>query len=237
MSTDAPPTPGDWLPLLLQVSDALFPTGAYAHSLGFEECVRLGMVRDEVSLRDFLTAHVAPGLAGFELPYLRLAAEATRRDDWTTMAELDEEIGASKLAREMREASVQLGLRRLKSLRGILPDDPRLAACDDSIQRRMMAGHHVIVCGVQTIAVGLPVETALGAYFYQSLAAVAGAALKLVRIGQDGVQRALRAAGATAPAAVAHSLAVARDDAGWFNPLLEISSMRHAHADERLFIS
>ena len=51
-------TPSDlnlsWLPALLQTSDALFPTGAYAHSLGFEESVRLGIVRDEDSLRAFL---------------------------------------------------------------------------------------------------------------------------------------------------------------------------------------
>ena len=38
-----------WLPFLLQTADALFPTGAYAHSLGFEEIVRLDVVRDESS--------------------------------------------------------------------------------------------------------------------------------------------------------------------------------------------
>ena len=39
---------------LLQTADALFPTGAFAHSLGFEESVRLGAVRDEASLGRFL---------------------------------------------------------------------------------------------------------------------------------------------------------------------------------------
>jgi len=37
--------------------------------------------------------------------------------------------------------------------------------------------------------------------------------------------------------AVAASLGVAREDAGCFNPLLEIASMRHERAFERLFIS
>src|SRR4051812_34213231 len=50
----------EWLPFLLQTADALFPTGAYAHSLGFEESVRLGFVRDEASLRRFLLEQIIP---------------------------------------------------------------------------------------------------------------------------------------------------------------------------------
>ena len=226
-----------WLTLLLQTSDALFPTGAYAHSLGFEECVNLGLVRDEASLRMFLLEQVVPGLTEFELPFLRFAWEAAQAEDWKLLAELDAEVGAGKLARETREGSAQLGGRRLRSLRGILPEDRRLAACERMVQAGEMAGHHVVVCGVQAVVGGWPLEAALLAYFYQSLAAVGGAALKIVRIGQEGMQRALFAANREAAAAVERSLAVAREEAGWFNPLLEIASMRHEHAAERLFIS
>ena len=38
----------------------------------------------------------------------------------------------------------------------------------------------------------VPLRAALAAYFYQSLAAICAAALKLIRIGQDGCQRVLR---------------------------------------------
>ena len=227
----------DWLPLLLQTSDALFPTGAYAHSLGFEEIVRLGLAHDEPSLREFLTEHVLPALASFELPYLRFANHAALADDLPMLIELDAEVGAAKLARETRDASAQLGVRRLKALRVILPDDEQLTSCERAVGTGQMAGHHVIICGVQAAALGLPLEAALGVYTYQSLAAVSGASLKLIRIGQEGVQRALRAATLAAPAAVARSLSASRDEAGWFNPLLEIASMRHEHAGERLFIS
>ena len=105
-----------WVTLLLQTADPLFPTGSYAHSLGFEECVRLGMVHDEKSLRDFLTGHVTPMLAAFELPYLRFARCAAADANLELLAELDAEVAASKLARETREASAQLGGRRLKAL-------------------------------------------------------------------------------------------------------------------------
>lgn len=226
-----------WVPLLMQVSDALFPTGSYAHSLGFEEAVRSGLAHDEGSLRDFLTGQTLPMLSSFELPYLRYARQAARDHDVSLLEALDAEVGASKLAREIREGSAQLGTRRLKALRVILPDDPGLAACEEAVKHGRMAGHHVIVCGLQTVAAGVPLEAALCAYAYASLAAVGGAALKLMRIGQDGVQRALREAVAGIAPAVTCSLTVPRDEAGWFNPLLEIDSMRHEHAGERLFIS
>ena len=227
----------DWLALLLQTGDALFPTGAYAHSLGFEECVQLGLVHDEASLLCFLQEHLSLSLIHLELPYLRFAREATLHKDWKELAQLDEEIGAAKLARETREAGAQLGIRRLRALRVILPDSSPLAECDRLVKAGKMTGQHAIICGVQAAVAGTPVTTALAAYFYHSLAATAGASLKLIRIGQDAVQRVLRAASAQTSSAVARSLEIPREEAGWFNPLSEIASMRHEHAGERLFIS
>jgi urease accessory protein len=222
-----------WLPFLLQTADALFPTGAYAHSLGFEECVRLGIVRDEPSLRDFLVEQIVPAQRQQELPFLRFAFGA---QDLDGVCAIDREIDAWKLARETREASIQLGLRRLKALR-IIFDTPRLAEFEQAIAAQRARGHHLVVCALQAQVENIPLIAALTAYFYQSLAAICAAALKLIRIGQEGCQRALRIAAAQAEATIRESLHVAPNDAGWFNPLLEIASMRHALAHERLFIS
>ena len=223
----------DWLPFLLQTADALFPTGAYAHSLGFEESVRLGIVRDEDSLRAFLIEQIIPAQRQQELPYLRFAFEAADLDE---ICAIDREIGAWKLARETREASAQLGVRRLKALRTIC-DAPLLAEFERAIAGRRASGHHLIVCALQARVENVPLPAALTTYFYQSLAAVCAAALKVIRIGQDGCQRALRAALENTGPTVRDSLAMAREDAGWFNPLLEIAAMRHERAEERLFIS
>ena len=219
-----------WVTILLQTADALFPTGAYAHSLGFEECVRLGLAHNEETLGLFLHEGIVPVLTHLELPYLRLALAAAEADDLSLLTELDGEIRAAKLARETREASVQLGVRRLKALRVLLPENERLARFEDALRAGKMDGHHVIVCGLQAAVAGIPLEAALSAYFYQSVAAVGSASLKLMRIGQDGVQRAVFAARQHAEASVRASLAVPREEAGWFSPLLEIASMRRTRA-------
>ncbi|HEX8296112.1 MAG TPA: urease accessory UreF family protein [Chthoniobacteraceae bacterium] len=222
-----------WLPFLLQTADALFPTGAYAHSLGFEETVRLSGLRDETGLQSFLLQQILPAQAELELPYLRFAAEAR---DVEELCAIDQEISAWKLARETREASAQLGGRRLQALR-VATDAPELAELGSAIKAGAASGHHLVICGIQARIAGIPIDAALNAYFYQSLSAVCSAALKLIRIGQEGCQRALRAACLQTPETIARSREVVRAEAGWFNPLLEIASMRHARAEERLFIS
>lgn len=225
-----------WLAACLQTSDAAFPTGAYAHSLGFEECVRLGQVHSEETLLEFVHSHTLPALRTFELPFLQAAMVAAAAGDLEELTRLDALIGAAKLAGETRSASAQLGARRLRSLCAVV-DHPVLVALEQRVQSGGCAPHHLIVCGAQAVAVGLPVEAASIAYIYQSISSVCTAALKLIRIGQEGCQRVLTAALRETPAILAGARAATITEAGWFDPALEIASMRHAVADERLFIS
>src|SRR5262245_50053985 len=133
-----------WLPLLLQSSDALFPTGAYAHSLGFEEATRLGLVRDAKTLEAFLLEQIVPAQREQELPYLRFALTAAGAGNLAELRRIDLEISAWKLAAETRAASAQLGLRRLKALRAIHPA-PLLAAFETIAASGACRGHHLCV--------------------------------------------------------------------------------------------
>jgi urease accessory protein len=228
ITTDA----GVWLPFLLQTADPLFPTGAYAHSLGAEEMTRLGVLRDEASLLEFLRMHTMPALEQQELPYLRFAMNGVH-----DLCELDREIDAWKLAHETREASVQIGVRRLRSLANICPDSPLLADFAREVEQGAARGHHLIVFALQATVEAIPAQAALMTWAYQALAAVCAAALKLIRIGQDAIQRTLRAACAELPGLIEKSCVVVRGEAGCFSPMIEIASMRHERAFERLFIS
>ncbi len=223
-----------WLPALLQTSDALFPTGAYAHSLGFEEYAKLAGVRNEAGLLGFVQGHLIPSLREVELPYLRFAHGSV--GDMGALCEVDCEISAWKLARETREGSMQIGRRRLAALR-VVNEQPLYREFAEAIQRGDAHGHHLTVSAVQAACEGFPLSAALGAWFYQSVAGACSAALKIIRIGQDGCQRVLRSALGSAEETIAASMMIRRDAAGWFDPLLEIASMRHEFANERLFIS
>lgn len=222
-----------WLPAFLQTSDALFPTGAYAHSLGFEEFARMNALRDEAGLALFVEEHLQPALQEQELPYLRFAWMA---ESVATRHEIDREISAWKLARETREASIQIGRRRLAALRAV-NEQAAYRELAEAIARGEAQGHHLTVSALQARVEGFPLPAALSAWYYQAVSGVCSAALKIIRIGQEGCQRVLRGALQKAEATVRASLDVEREAAGWFDPLLEIASMRHEFADERLFIS
>jgi urease accessory protein len=223
-----------WLPFVLQTSDPLFPTGSYAHSLGLEEFVRLTRSTDEASLHRFLTQQILPALTHQELPYLRFAHQHACAGDIPALATVDHEINAWKIPAELRSASLRLGSRRLDILLKTA-STPLLASLSGAIATGAMPGHHLTVTAAQYAAI--PLEAALMTCMYQTLSGYCVAALKLLRIGQEACQRALAAALAQAPAVVRDSLTVQRARAGCFNPLLEIASMRHQTAYERLFIS
>jgi urease accessory protein len=222
----------DWLPALLQNSDSLFPTGAYAHSSGLEEMVRLGVVTDEASLKLFLEEQVIPAVAHLDLPYVHYAFEAATAGDLHLLQELGEEVGAWKLCRETREASLQMGQGRLQTARKVFPHPFLEAWAAFSAPK-----HQVIVYGVQMAVMETPLEAALAGYFYQTVAGTCSASVKLIRLGQEGMQRVLRHALEETASVVATAARIDRPDAGWFSPLLEIAGMRHERAPERLFIS
>jgi urease accessory protein len=225
------PTLHVWLSRMLQTSDPLFPTGAYAHSFGLEEMVRLDGIAGEAPLLEFLKRQVVPALQALELPLLREAHAAAAKGDVATLLELNAELDAWKLAKEWRESSLQIGSRRLLMLRTVLAQGGLQAFAEGCGGR----AHHLVVCGVQ--GWDAPCDAVLTGYYYQTLAGYCSAALKLIRIGQEGCQRVLATLLADTGAVVEAAMKVARSQAGWFNPMLEIAAMRHERAFERLFIS
>jgi urease accessory protein len=213
---------------LLQAYDSQYPSGAYAHSYGLEELVEAGVVTDAAGLERFLETQILPALLTFELPYFAEAHAAAGRSDTTRLLELDAELDAWRLPAETRDASRRIGSRRLELLRQLAPStlvESHHAACPFS--------HHLIVTAIELAA--LPVAHAARAFAFQTISGFATASMKLMRLGQSAcqavVRRSLDRLGADLDAALS------RPPDGWFNPLLEIASLRHARADARLFIS
>jgi urease accessory protein len=214
----------------LQVNDSQFPSGAYAHSLGLEELVQCGLVKTPDDVERFLHQQILPGLQSFELPFLLRAHAKAAACDLSGLRLLDDDLEAWKLAAELRQASRQLGSRRLALVRKLSP-----APLLDEYANGSSPCHHLISCALELR--GVPAVAALCAFSYQSCSGYAVAAMKLVRMGQEKCQSMVR--GAMYALSPRFDALVASPPAriGWFNPLLEIASLRHARAHERLFIS
>jgi len=226
----------DWLPQLLQTSDSLFPSGSFAHSFGLEGLVQLGQVTDQESFGDFIRDHLVPALEHFELPFVRFAYDATKANDLARLIDLDERYGAMKGSFELRQASSKIGSQRLEMLQKLRPRSLLALLEQEKIDGRFNA-HATIMHGVQTALNETPLAAALLSYYYQTLAAVGSAALKLIRIGQLASQSMLTKHLDHAADVIERSQTIGEAEIGWFQPTLDIASMRHETSYCRIFIS
>jgi len=227
----------DWVPALLQLSDPLFPTGAYAHSMGLEQWAETCGYRNAEDLIEFFENHAGPSLLRLELPYLRFATILLRTGDMEALFELESEIDAWKWASEIREASIAQGRGRLRLLKKLWDGSEYIDAYSQGFATGRVRGHHLIVSALQFRRLSVPDEAALMTYGYQNLANYVSASVKLLRISPESAQRALHAGLEMLPTWVAESQLVEREDAGWFAPAFDIACARHASAFSRLFIS
>ena len=216
-----------WL-WLLQANDTAYPSGSYAHSFGLEELVEAGVVRTAADLLHYLEKQVIPALLTFEIPFFVRAHAAGIAEDVPTLLTIDAELDAWRIPAELRDASRRIGSQRLELLHQLDPS-PLVSKIRGTSPRC----HHLVVTALELSS--LPVANAARAFGFQSIACLTAASMKLMRIGQTACQKVSREALAKLGEKIDASLSQPPD--GWFNPLIEIASLRHARANHRLFIS
>ena len=220
--------PTDPILWLLQANDTAYPSGAYAHSFGLEELVETGVVSTATDLENYLVKQILPALLTFEIPYFARAHAAAVEGNCNELLALDAELDAWRIPAELRDASRRIGSQRLDLL--VQLDPTPLVIKYRQLSPR---SHHLVVTALELAAV--PVSQAARAFAFQTIAGLAAASMKLMRIGQTSCQQIVRRTLVNLGGKIDDSLAQPVD--GWFNPLLEIASLRHARANQRLFIS
>ncbi len=220
--------PTDPILWLFQANDTAYPSGSYAHSFGLEELVEAGVVSTAGDLENFLAKQILPALLTFEIPYFARAHAAAIEGNCDELLALDGELEAWRIPAELRDASRRIGSQRLNLLAQL---DPTLLVIE--YRQRSPRSHHLLVTALELACV--PVSQAARAFAFQTIAGLTAASMKLMRIGQTSCQQIVRRTLVKLGGQIDDSLSQPVD--GWFNPLVEIASLRHARANQRLFIS
>jgi urease accessory protein len=177
------------------------------------------------ALEVLLKERVSETLGRLELVYLRAAYVQP-------LVRLDEHLHTRLLAREMRQASSQVGAQLLENACEFVVDERVLTF------RSQARYHHLpIVVGVLASALAVSADDAARTYAFQSCRSLVSAAQRLLRIGQREAQRLLHRLKPVVERAVETSAALDIREAGAFAPRWDIASMRHERAAQRLFIS
>lgn len=218
----------DTLLWLLQANDSSYPSGSYAHSFGLEELVETGVVKSPADLENFIVRQIIPALVAFEIPQFVNAHGAAVAGDAEALLALDRELDAWRIPHELRDGSRRIGSQRLELLHQLAP-----TILVKNIRASSPRCHHLVVTALELCTLSL--GDAARAFAFQAIVCLTSAAMKLLRIGQTAVQaialRSLTLLGEMLDAALSQAVQ------GWYNPLLEIASLRHARAHSRLFIS
>lgn len=220
----------DYQLALQQLTDSALPTGAFAHSLGFESYVDAGLVADEASFGAWLGAFISQSLTYSDGLAIRFLYEG-----WN-VAELDSLLSASLLPRQVREASAKMGGRLLEIGGEIFPS-AELALYRDVVRGGRAVGHQPLAFAVVARSLDVPLAEALAAYLFATVTSLTQNAVRAIPLGQNAGQRLLREAADGVAAAVERVKHLTQDDFGAVSPGLEICQMRHERQRARMFMS
>jgi urease accessory protein len=218
-----------------QLTDSAFPSGAFTLSHGLEAFVQEQAIdADTVAglLDDLLLCALAPA----DATALALAHRGAADGNWETVVGADVRLHASKLSRELRQASLRVGGQLLSVVREVV-GSRQLERLADLVASQRTPGTQAVVAGVAYAGAGVSRPEAVAADLFALSASFAGAAMRLRLVDHRGAQRLLRARGPTICRATTIALRGELEDIGGCAPLIEVMSARHERAEARLFAS
>jgi len=215
---------------LQQLTDSALPTGAFAHSLGFESYLHRELVGDEGSFGVWLRAFVSQQLVYSDGLALRFLFEGV------DVGLLDGMLSAQLLAREVREASLKMGGRLLEIGGEVFPSQ-ELEEYRELVRKGRAGGHQPLAFGVIARSLGVPYGEAVAAYMFATVTSLTQNAVRAIPLGQNAGQRVLRQAHDAVAAATRDIAQLCWDDFGATIPGLEISQMQHERQRARMFMS
>ena len=222
---------------LLQVSDSMFPSGAFAHSYGLEQLVRDGRVQNAVTLEAFVASVIRQVGATSDAVAARAACARAADGDVDGIVAVDRALMRTKAAEELRLASIAVG-RRLVEETALHVESPVLREYATRLSADRSLGTQPVAFGVVCTALAVDEADVAPALLQTAAAAILQAAMRLLPVSHRDVQAILNRLRPSIAAIVA-TLPDAHDSIVLqsFHPMQEIASMRHARAEARLFAS
>src|SRR5918999_784338 len=222
---------------LLQLSDSAFPSGRYTLSYGLEAFAQNGQLRGASSLLQLLADGIRLVVAPSDGVALACAHRATGADgalDLEVVTRADERLTAVKLVREAREASMRTGRALLASATAAF-GSTALGDYAVRVENGDSPGNHSVVLGALSARLGVARVDALTGELFAFSAGWASAAVRLGLIDHRAAQRLLHRVRAVSVDAARR--AVDRDvrHISSSGPLQDVMSMRHEHAELRMF--
>lgn len=217
----------------MQLTDSALPTGAFAHSFGFESYQEDDRIVDADGFAQWLRSFTAQQLTYTDALAVRLVYAV---QDFDEILGIDHLVTAQALPRQVREAGMTMGKRMLRITRENYPS-PDLIAYDEAVAEHRAFSHPAIVWAIVARSAGFDLDAAIAHHVYASVIALTQNAVRAIPLGQNAGQRIVRQAQPWVSEAVEVSKNLQEEDLGAIAPGLEIAQMNHERQHSRLFMS
>lgn len=225
-----------YLGSLLHMSDPTLPIGGYTQSNGLETYIQTEVVKDGNSARIFVENMLSYNVKYNDASFVRLAYQAAASNDIESIIKLDQECTALKSPREIRQASQKLGLRLIKIFRRQKPFD-LISLYETAISEKQADAHYSIAFGMYAHLLGIPLQQALFAFYYNSAIGMITNTVKLVPLGQLEGQDMMFELQPLLKQLTEETLTIDRSLVGLCNIAFDIRCMQHEYLYSRLYMS
>jgi len=232
---------GDALLAVLQLSDSGFPSGRYTLSHGLEAFAHAGLLETPCTpdalaelLGDCIRFGVGPS-DGIALACAHRAVSADGGVDAEQVVRIDRRLSAVKLAREGREASARTGRALLAAAPAVA--GVRMRGYVDLVEIEHTPGNQAVVLGLLSALLGIPPFEAVAGELSAFSTGWVAAAVRLGLTDHLTAQFVLRRVHPVLVEAAERAVVGDVEDIASSTPLSDVMSMRHEHAELRLFSS
>jgi urease accessory protein len=218
------PPPPPWL--LLQLADAAFPSGGFAHSSSLEAALHFGAADDVAAFVEHALVHAGSSA----LPFVVAACAAPER-----LAELDDAIDANLLSHVANRASRAQGRAFASAAARIFEPAPATPLDAVAAHARDHSAHHAPIFGAVFGALDQTPESAAVAFLHGQTRGLLSAAVRLGAVGPLEAQRIQADRARLLDRILASSTDLG--DAASTAPLVELFGALHDRLDGHLFQS
>lgn len=219
----------------LRFVDTFFPSGGYAFSSGLEAAVQDGAVKNSDQFARYVEDLLRGGMSRREALAAKIANAAGAEGMISAALEIDRRLDATKLSRESRMASRQMGRQVIRVAADQVKAKSILSEYRDEMESDRAPGHLAVTFGLTMGACGWSPEETAAAFLYQTAVGFVSAAMRLSPIGQYEGQRIL---GEWLPLIerISREVDSSAEMSSW-SPIQDIYAMRHGSLEWRLFRS
>lgn len=215
---------------LLQHGDSFFPSGAVSFSWGLEMLKEDEIITSISGVNDFIENQLVERWGSFER--VVLTHTVANKKNIEVVSEIDNLVECMTLASELREGSKRLGSALLTTYKKL--NNPVANHYLELTNEGKALGHLSVTQALIWSSIGLSRNSILVLSAYNFCVSVLGAALRLGLVGHIDCQSSLTKYRPLIVEITKWPIPII-EKIHAFTPFADIASMRHEHADSRLF--